>query len=162
MKMYNGVPVSQSREYQVWVEMIGRCEHEQHHKYELYGKRGITVCARWHDVVNFMTDMGPKPTPWHQLDRRNNNGNYTPENCRWVTCAENSRNRRNNKLNIESVRTIRKLCAEGQLTDRQIAVQYGVSHQLVNRIKHNGVWKDGSNDTSIHNPEPVLCGQKSA
>ena len=67
--------------------------------YERYGGRGISVCAEWHKAENFIKwalENGYKK--WLQIDRIDNNGNYCPDNCRWVTAKQNSRNRRNTVL----------------------------------------------------------------
>lgn len=81
--------------YKVWTAMIERCERPTHHAFDQYGGRGINVCARWrYDFQVFMNDMGPRPDK-HVLDRIDNDGNYTPENCRWATKTESTRNRRN-------------------------------------------------------------------
>lgn len=91
-----GIPRSQvQRLYSVWVGMISRCTDPKATAFEHYGGRGITVCKRWHTFDNFVTDMHPRP-PRHQLDRKNNDGNYTKSNCRWVTSAINHRNMRTN------------------------------------------------------------------
>lgn len=59
---------------------------------------GITVCSRWREsFVNFLNDMGEAPVGL-QIDRIDNNGNYEPSNCRWVTPKENCNNRRTNQL----------------------------------------------------------------
>lgn len=87
------------RLYSVWVSMIHRCENPQRKKYKDYGARGIAVCKEWHEPNAFMDwaeDNGY--AEGLQLDRINNDGNYEPTNCRWVTPKENSRNRRNTKL----------------------------------------------------------------
>lgn len=84
------------RLYLVWSTMIHRCEDEKREKYKDYGGRGIKVCEEWHDVNCFMDwafANGYKAGT--QLDRIDNDGNYEPSNCRWVTPKENSRNRRN-------------------------------------------------------------------
>jgi hypothetical protein len=82
-----------TRIYEVWHSMMQRCYNPNHPAYAHYGGRGISVCERWHSFVNFFIDMGVAP-PGKSLDRRNNDGDYTPENCRWATRAEQMRNRR--------------------------------------------------------------------
>lgn len=81
--------------YKAWVSMKQRCLNEKCPSYSNYGGRGITVCRRWVKFENFHKDMYPTYAKGLQLDRKNNNGNYTPSNCRWVTSSENSKNRRN-------------------------------------------------------------------
>jgi hypothetical protein len=76
--------------------MLERCEKTYHKSYADYGGRGIKVCDRWHTYENFRSDMGERPLGL-QLDRINNDGNYEPGNCRWVTPKENSNNRRNSR-----------------------------------------------------------------
>lgn len=83
--------------YSTWSTMLYRCENPKYKRYKDYGGRGITVCERWHDINNFIEDMGPKPTSKHQLDRIDVNGNYEPGNCRWATVKENMRNTRANR-----------------------------------------------------------------
>ena len=84
--------------YNIWQTMIGRCENPKRPKYKDYGGRGIKVCKEWHTAKNFILwalNNGYKPGL--QIDRIDNNGDYCPENCRFVTPKENSRNRRNTK-----------------------------------------------------------------
>lgn len=79
--------------------MIQRCYDSNFPYYYRYGGRGITVCEQWRSSIeNFYADMGPKPTRDHSLDRIDNDGNYSPENCRWATCKEQLRNTRANHL----------------------------------------------------------------
>jgi hypothetical protein len=74
--------------------MIGRCTNEKdaHHK-KYYQDRGITVCERWLSFENFLADMGERPEG-KTLDRRDNDGNYEPGNCRWATHSEQMQNTR--------------------------------------------------------------------
>lgn len=74
--------------------MVKRCTNPNNWAWKYYGGRGIDVCKRWREsFANFLADMGERPRGL-TLDRRDNDGDYTPKNCRWVTRAEQSRNRR--------------------------------------------------------------------
>lgn len=94
-------------EYDVWQGMKARCGNPTHIGYSRYGGRGITVCDEWlHDFERFYTDMGPRPTDKHQLDRTDNDKGYSPDNCRWVSPGENALNKRpynNNKSGFKGV-----------------------------------------------------------
>lgn len=81
--------------YNIWSSMRQRCENPNAHKYRDYGGRGISVCERWSSYEAFAEDMGTRPSMDHSLDRIDNDGNYTPENCKWSTRSEQQLNRRN-------------------------------------------------------------------
>lgn len=85
-------------EYAVWGAMKGRCLNPSDPGYRLYGGRGITVSESWKDFLNFLHDMGNRPTPQHQLERIDNDGPYSVENCQWATATEQGRNKRTNHL----------------------------------------------------------------
>lgn len=82
-------------EYRAWAGMIKRCENSHDGAFIHYGGRGITVCDRWRDSFeNFLADMGRRPSSRHSIDRRDNDGNYEPDNCRWATKRQQSVNKR--------------------------------------------------------------------
>jgi len=82
------------KEHQAWRDMLGRCLVVTHTSYAYYGGRGITVCERWRvDFLNFLEDMG-EAAAGLSLDRIDNSGNYTKDNCRWTTWHIQMKNRR--------------------------------------------------------------------
>lgn len=86
---------SRSPEWKVWNGMIRRCHTETHTCFYKYGERGISVCERWRkSFANFLADMGERPSAKHQIERKENNGNYEPGNCIWATAKVQARNRR--------------------------------------------------------------------
>lgn len=84
-------------EYNIWRAMRARCERPEHERYADYGGRGITVCERWQDFAAFLSDMGQRP-PGRSLDRKDVNGDYEPNNCRWATYTQQTRNKRSNRM----------------------------------------------------------------
>ena len=81
----------------MWRTMHQRCSSPAHVSYPHYGGRGIKVCERWRDFENFAADMGERP-PGYTIDRIDPGGDYEPSNCRWISGAEQQRNRTNNRL----------------------------------------------------------------
>lgn len=95
--------LSNHRLYGVWNAMMQRCYRDNFKAYQYYGGRGIKVCERWHVLKNFIEDMFPSFKEGLQLDRINNNGNYEPANCRWLSRSANNKNTRTSHINTSDV-----------------------------------------------------------
>lgn len=83
--------------YNIWSQMLHRCNNPNAKEYKNYGARGITVCTRWRDFPAFLVDVGERPSSGLSIDRINNDGNYEPGNVRWATPKEQSNNTRRNQ-----------------------------------------------------------------
>lgn len=117
-----------SFEYGVWCRIRNKCENPNNDRYQYYGARGITVCEHWKaSFANFLEDMGRAPLGF-SIERKNNNGNYEPDNCIWACPETQANNKRNNRF-IE--------CFGRRLTLSQWSRTYGVDCSLIlYRIKH--------------------------
>lgn len=82
--------------YQVWNNMMGRCYRKKHPLFKYYGGRGIIVCDRWLNFLNFLNDLKESYINGLEIDRINNNGNYCLENIRFTDECTQANNRRNN------------------------------------------------------------------
>lgn len=121
--------------YRAWVNMKGRCLNSNYRAYPDYGGRGIKVCNRWMEFGNFLQDMGVCP-PNLTLERIDNDGSYEPSNCRWITQAEQTRNRRTTVLNWDTVDYIRA----SPLTSTTLETELSIASSSIRRIRRGERW----------------------
>lgn len=104
-----------SSEYSIWCDIKTRCYNKARQHYHYYGGRGIEMSPEWRDSFEaFYRDMGPRPSPKHSIDRRDNNLGYSKENCRWATRIEQANNTQRN-IYIEFLgdkKTLSEWCKE--------------------------------------------------
>lgn len=87
-----------SVEHRAWIAIKQRCCDQNSESWNNYGGRGIKICDRWMSFDNFIKDMGMRPSPKHSINRKDNNGDYTPCNCEWAVAKVQQRNKRTNRL----------------------------------------------------------------
>jgi hypothetical protein len=114
--------------YPVWMCMKDRCRNKNNKAFHNYGGRGITVCNRWkNSFPNFLSDMGECP-PNMSLDRIDNDGNYTPKNCRWATREQQNNNTRqcrfitHNRTTLTFAQWSRVLGGSGSLVGSRLKI----------------------------------------
>ena len=127
--------------YSVWANIKDRCLNFKNHAYEDYGGRGITICPECANDYTIFRDWAVNNDYQEglEIDRRDNDKDYSPENCRWVTCLENNRNRRNIKLTLEIANEIRGLL---NLSTNELSKKFNISKRQIQRIKQNKQWKN--------------------
>ncbi len=121
--------LSKSRVFNSYNAMKQRCYYDKHKDYHNYGGRGIKICERWlNSFENFLADMG-HPPPKTTLDRKNSNGNYEPDNCRWADHKTQAFNQRNTKhiLFNNELMSLSEACRR---LDRQPSVPLNMAKRL--------------------------------
>lgn len=118
----HGLFLSHPRAFQAWRNMMGRCYGASYRQSHIYKGR-ISVCKEWHSPTKFAEDMG-EPKKGLQLDRINNDRDYEPGNCRWVSSAVQANNKRNTRYLVYRGERI----AAGMLARR-----VGISYQLLQK-----------------------------
>lgn len=123
--------------YNIWQNMKARCLRQSHPKYHRYGGRGITICSDWLEFEPFY--KWALENGWAkglQIDRIDNNGNYEPSNCQFLTIHANSRKKSTTKISIEQASVIRERLSRGEQA-KDLAVEYGVNHGTIWFIEQN-------------------------
>ena len=127
-------------EYSVWAGMKNRCYYKNSIDYSNYGGRGIKVCDRWkNSFENFYKDMGSRPDNTYMLDRKDNDDNYEPSNCKWSTPQEQAQNRRNNDFTKEIVEEIKIKYNNGQ-TVSQLSQEYNIEKYNIYEVISERTW----------------------
>lgn len=132
--------LSRTSEHNIWKSMVQRATNPNCKAWKWYGGRGIGLCDRWREFENFLSDMGPRPSATHSIDRKDNNGPYSPDNCRWATPDEQARNQRTTKLTADSVNEIRGRFEHGESWD-SIAARFGISRLYARNVIRRECWK---------------------
>lgn len=123
--------------YNTWQNMKARCLNPKNPKYKNYGGRGIKICNEWLNIKGFSEwALNNNWQDGYSLDRIDNDGDYCPENCKWIPISENSRKKRTTKLSFEQAKEIRKRVLSGE-KEKDLAKEYNVVHGTIWFIVNN-------------------------
>jgi hypothetical protein len=129
----------------VWKSFNRRCYNKLDNAYSRYGERGITVCNEWKNDFKTFYDWAIS-NGWNEglyIDRINNDGNYEPINCRFVSSAESAQNRSRNTLTKEKVLEIRKYYKVNEsLTNSKMAKIFKIKRPTMYDVLNNITWKN--------------------
>jgi len=131
--------LGKSSEYSIWISMKQRCYNKNSCGYKNYGGRGISVCDKWvNNYAAFLQDMGARPDSTYSIERRNNDGNYEPENCYWLKRSKQGLNKRNSRRIVlfGEKKCIREWCnlfnlRYGLLEERVIKIKWPIDERIV-------------------------------
>lgn len=132
-----------SRLYNIWHGILKRCNNPNSHAYSDYGGRGITICPEWLKFIPFRDwSLSNGYQENLTIDRKDNDGNYEPNNCQWISLEKNSQKKRTTKINLEIANEIRDLDATGEYTQKELAEKYNISNNHISNILNNKRWKN--------------------
>ena len=127
--------------FSVWANIKDRCLNFKNHAYEDYGGRGITICPEWANDYAIFRDWAVNNDYQEglEIDRRDNDKDYSPENCRFVVRKENVRNKRNT-ITMKIVNEIRELWNTGNYTQKELVKIYKATSSSISKIINNKSW----------------------
>lgn len=126
--------------YHTWQHMKQRCSNPKNKFYHRYGGRGISVCEEWLNIKDF--SEWAFQNGWKDglsLDRIDNDGNYCPDNCQWISLSENSRKKSTTKFSLSQANEIRIRSNNGESSyamAKEFGVSYGTIWFIVNNFTH--------------------------
>lgn len=125
--------MSGTPEYRAWENARSRCNNSSNNKYPRYGGRGIKFCDKWSNSFEaFIADMGLRPSDAHSLDRKDNDADYSPDNCHWAMCVEQNNNRSSYNRRIKT--------SYGVLTVAEYSRLVGSSHATILSRLNSGMF----------------------
>lgn len=138
--------LTNSKLYRLWADIKTRCYNENKDTYKYYGARGIKLYEEWVDdpksFIEYISNLENFDKHKYTIDRINVNGNYEPGNLRWTTYYTQAQNRRDNVINMEIAREIRRLWQEGLLKQNEISQLLGIKNYIVYSVINNRSWLD--------------------
>jgi len=126
----------------VWGNLKDRCNNNNSADYHRYGERGIMVCEEWENDYTLFKKWALN-NGWVEglmIDRIDNNGNYTTDNCRFITSVVSAHNRSTTVLSFPKVEEIRKLWKTGFYTQKTLGFAFGISQPHISEIVNNKQW----------------------
>ena len=134
---------TETKLYDVWGSMKQRILNPKTKSYKDYGGRGITICPEWTNDYTKFKDWSLSNGYAEGLEiHRENDGNYEPNSCKWVTSTENMRDTRRMKIkSIEEANKIRALYATGNYSMRALAKKYNITSAHISNIINYKSWK---------------------
>lgn len=130
--------------YKIYNSMKQRVFNPKNKDYLNYGGRGIAVCPEWTESYIKFRDwsLNNGYTDNLEIDRINNDGNYEPSNCRFVTHKENMKNTRQCKINIQKANEIRELYKTDKYTQKELGEMYDLKQNYISKIINNKTWEN--------------------
>jgi len=133
---------SYTKLHRIWRDIKTRCLNKNRKDYFYYNGKGITICPEWaNDYIvfrNWALNNGYQKDL--EIDRRDSNGNYEPNNCRRISHTENIRNSGISKINMEKANKIRGLYNTGKYTQKELGEKFNIHQTTISRILLNKRW----------------------